>query len=140
MAEGDYVEPLTGREIINDLLWQIDEKLTKDCNLRDSDAYAGGYSAKVTISIQAYGMDTAAVEAEVSTGKPKAVDPEKDRGIEATLEVPAEAALDQVRERSDQPVPTLTVDSGGKPLIRPRRYGRRDSAAPGGGATGEILR
>ena len=125
MAEGDYVEPLNGREIINDLLYQIDEKLSKDCNLRESDAYASGYSAKVTVHIEAYGMDTATVEVEVAVGKARtSSNPEKDRVIDAELEIPVEAALDQVRERSNQPVPTLTIDTGGKPMVRQRKYGR----------------
>lgn len=121
MAEGDFVEPLTGEEIINDLCSLIAAKLRGDCNLRESDAYAGGYSATIKIHLEAYGMDTATVEAEVATGKQQE---NPDELIDTTLEVPVEPALDAVRERSDQPVPSLALDSNAPPT-RQRRYGRR---------------
>jgi hypothetical protein len=123
MAEDNYVEPLTGEEIIVDLCELIAAKLRKDCNLRDTDAYHGGYSAKVTIHLEAYGMDAVTVEALVEAGKPQS---NPDELVDTELVVPVEPALDQVRERSSQPVPTLTIDSGGKPLVRPRRYARRE--------------
>lgn len=130
MADVEYVEALTGREIVNDLLVQIDEKLSRDCNLRDTDSYQGGYSAKVTIHLEAYGMDTVIVEASVTTGKPQ---DSPDELLDDVLEIPVEPALDQVRERSGQPVPTLAVNESGQPEIRQRRYTRR----AGGGATGD---
>jgi hypothetical protein len=133
MADGDYVEPLTGEEIITDLCCLLADKLRKDCNLRDADSYQGGYSAKVTVHLEAYGMDTANVDVEVAAGKPK---DDPDEVIDTTLDVPAEAALDQVRERSDQPVPTLAMDDG-QQVVRPRRYIRRERVV--GGATGEEL-
>jgi hypothetical protein len=129
MAEGDYVEPLTGTEIRNDLLFHIDEKLARDCNLRETDSYAGGYHAKVSIELEAYGMDTALVTRTVEVGTAR---PDPDERVETTLEVPVEPALNAVRERSDQPVPTLTT-VGGEPEVRQRRYVKRG----GGGATGE---
>jgi hypothetical protein len=139
MADVEYVEALSGEEIIVDLCSLIAEKLRKDCNLRDSDSYGQGYSARVTIHLEAYGMDTAVVEAEVKSGEPK---PFPDTQIDTILEVPAEPALDQVRERSDQPVPTLTRDESGQPEVRPRRYIRQDrlvERVAAGGATGEKL-
>jgi len=135
MADGDYVEPLTGEEILIDLCSLIADKLRKDCNLRDTDSYGGGYFAKVTIHLEAYGLDTAMVDAEVATGRQLA---EPDLAADVTLEVPVEEALDQVRERSDQPVPTLAAVEGGPPEVRPRRYVRRQTVV-GGGATGESL-
>ena len=127
----EYVEPLTGEEIVVDLCSLLADKLRKDCNLRDADSYAGGYMAKVTVHLEAYGMDTATVDIEVATGRAQA-DP--DELIDTTLEVPVEPALDQVRERSDQPVPTLTKGEEGEPVIRKRRYMKA-----AGGATGESL-
>ena len=81
MAESDYVEPLTGEEIIIDLCEQIASKLRKDCNLREADSYQSGYSAKVTIHLEAYGMDVAPVDVEVVTGKARTPDPEQDQVI-----------------------------------------------------------
>jgi hypothetical protein len=135
MADDGYVEPLSGEEIIIDLCEQIAAKLRGDCNLRGSDAYAGGYSAKVSVHLELYGMDTVAVDAEIASGKPQE---KADQVISSVLEVPVEPALDQVRERSEQPVPTLIVDTAGQPMdVRPRRYVRRDRVV--GAATGEKL-
>jgi hypothetical protein len=132
MSDTDYVEPLSGEEIIIDLCSLIAEKLRKDCNLRDADSYSGGYSATVSVHLEAYGLDTATVDTAVTNGRPPQADP--DELIDTTLEIPVEPALDQVRERSDQPVPTL-AEIDGEPVIQRRRYVRRT----GGGATGESL-
>jgi hypothetical protein len=133
MAEGDFVEPLSGEEIIVDLCALLADKLRKDCNLRESDSYSGGYSAKVTVHLEAYGMDTATVDAEVATGQQR---DEPDELISMAMEIQQEPALDQVRVRSDQPTPTLTTEAGA-PVVKPRRYMRREQAT--GGATGETL-
>jgi hypothetical protein len=39
---------VSGSEVINDLLDRVAEKLSKSCNLRQSDSYAG-YTATVTV-------------------------------------------------------------------------------------------
>jgi hypothetical protein len=128
MAEVDeYVEPLSGEEIVVDLCALIAAKLRADCNLRASDAYSGGYMATVSIHLEAYGMDTATVEAAISTGKQQ---DNPDELINTTYEIPAETALNKVRERSDQPVPTLSSE-GGQPVIKPRRYVRGASKVTG---------
>jgi hypothetical protein len=134
MAETDYVEPLTGEEIIIDLCSQIADRLRKDCNLRDSDSYPSGYSAKVTVHVEAYGMDQATVDMSLSVGAAQA-DPST--VIDTEIEVPVETALDQVRERSDQPIPTLSMEEG-VAVIKPRRYVRPARLA-GGGAMAEKL-
>jgi len=134
MAEDDYVEPLSGEEIIVDLCEQIAAKLRADCNLRDSDAYSSGYSAKIAIHLEAYGMDTAIVEAEVTAGK---VQDDPDELLHTELEIPVEPALNMVRERSDQPVPTMTTEAG-EPVVKPRRYARSQYKAMGV-ATGEAV-
>jgi hypothetical protein len=119
-AIDEYVEPLSGEEIVIDLCDQIAAKLRADCNLRPSDAYAGGYYAKVTIHLEAYGMDTATVDAGISSGKQE---DNPDELLQADYEIPVEPALNVVRERSEQPVPTLT-EASGKQEVRPRRYVR----------------
>jgi hypothetical protein len=134
-SDTDYVEPLSGEEIVIDLCDQIAAKLRADCNLRPSDAYSGGYSAKIEIHLEAYGMDTAVVDAVVVTGEQKEETP--DEILVTTLDIPVEPGLNMVRERSSQPVPTLT-NEGGTPEIRPRRY-VRSAVKTLGGATGEAL-
>jgi hypothetical protein len=127
MAEDDYVEPLSGEEIVIDLCSQLAEKLRNDCNLRESDSYQGGYSAKITVHLEAYGMDTATVDAQVVTGKPQ---DSPDELLDTEYEIPVEPALNVVRERSEQPVPTL-ADEGGQQVVKQRRYVRRDQKVQG---------
>lgn len=136
MADGDYVEPLTGEEIINDLCVQLAEHLRRDCNLRDTDSYEGGYSAHIKANVQLYGMDTVPVEVALTAGKVQSELP--DNVIETELDVPVEPALNIVRERSEQPVPTMTMLESGEQAVRPRRYIRRERVAAGG-ATGDSL-
>jgi hypothetical protein len=141
MAEGDYVEPLTGEEIINDACVQLAEHLRRDCNLRDTDSYEGGYSFKFKGTLKLYGMDTTTVEVDVAAGKEQSgehVYEGPDTVIEAEFEIPQEPALNLVRERSEQPVPTVTTLENGQQEIRQRRYVRREKVAAGG-ATGENL-
>jgi hypothetical protein len=127
-AVDEYVEPLSGEEIIVDLCSQLADKLRADCNLRPTDAYANGYMAKIQVHLECYGMDMATVDASVSTGKQK---DNPDEFLKADFEVPVEPALNKVRERSDQPVPTLT-NEGGQTEVKPRRYVRPDQRAGGG--------
>ncbi len=136
MAEDEYVEPLSGEEIIVDFCSQIAEYLRKDCNLRPSDAYQNGYRGIAKVRLELYGMDQAVVEAEIpiSAGK-VAAGAEKPEIVQEEIEVPQETALNTVRERSDQPVPSLTTEEG-EPVVRQRRYTRK---VPAGGATGESL-
>jgi len=135
MADGDYVEPLSGEEIVTDVCNQLAESLRRDCNLRESDAYEGGYSARIKATIQLYGMDTMTVEVEVPIGKPQE---NPDRVVDTEFDIPVETALNVVRERSEQPVPTLTQLETGEAIVRPRRYVRREKMVAGG-ATGESL-
>jgi hypothetical protein len=123
VANDDYVEPLTGEEIIIDLCSQLAEKLRQDCNLRETDSYENGYSAKITVHLEAFGLDTAAVDVEVSAGNQQGNPENPDELLDTTYEIPAETSLNKVRERSDQPVPTLT-NEGGQPVVKPRRYVR----------------
>jgi len=134
-----YVEPLSGEEVVIDLCSQIADKLRQNCDLRPVDAYGGGYAAQVSIRVQAFGMDTAEIVTEVNVGKLKEnLDPEKDREVKTIVDVPVEPALDHVRQRSEQQVPTLTTEEG-RPTIKQRRYLRKGSVPQGGGATGEEL-
>jgi hypothetical protein len=116
----EYVEALSGEEVIIDLCSQLAERLRRDCNLRPSDAYPSGYRGNIRVHLELFGMDQVSVEAEIpiSVGKPEGT---ADRVIDEEVEIAQEPALNLVRERSDQPVPTL-ANEGGELVTRPRRY------------------
>lgn len=120
MPDTEYVEALSGEEVIIDVCAQVAEWLRRDCNLRPSDAYQGGYRGTVRVHLELFGMDQAIVEAEIpiSVGKPEGT---ANRVIDGEMEIPQEPALNVVRERSDQPVPTL-ANEGGEIVSKPRRY------------------
>lgn len=134
MADTGYVEALSGHEIIDDLVETIRTRLRSDCNLRDSDAYMGGYSAKISIHVECYGLDVVMVDSNVVVGTPQS-DP--DEIVHEDIEIAVETNLDLVRERSEQAVPTLSQDIEGKPEVKKRKYTRRVPLV--GGATGEDL-
>ena len=132
MAEGDYVEGLTGKEIITDFLAQIEEKLTNDCNLRETDSYPGGYDGSFEYHLNLHGMDRIEVKGKISVSDPEGVRVlvnEKVFVAEEKGEVPVEERLNVVRERSHQDVPTLSLNEDGVPTIKKRQYTRRPVVA-----------
>lgn len=133
MAE--YVVGLSGGEIITDILDQIEKRLRRDCNLRDSDSYGRGYLGKITIHLELQAMDTAQIDVE-EVLKPSpdlpigteefSVEGVKDVVVDETIEIPLESDLTAVRDRSDQPIPIQTLDpTTGKPEIKRRSYLRK---------------
>lgn len=70
MENDDYVEGLTGEEIIEDALDQVAAKLRGDCNLRETDAYQGGYDGWIEVHLNLHGIDLAKVETKIIVGKP----------------------------------------------------------------------
>lgn len=124
--EGGYTEPLSGTEIINDLCDIIGQKLSRDCHLRSVDGYAGGYSAEISVKITCYGLDTATVSTKIVHGPAKPED-ENTRTVEASIEVPVDTALNLVRQRSGQPVPTMAKDDEGKTTVKRRTYARPET-------------
>jgi hypothetical protein len=123
------VMPLTGEEIITDVLRHVEWRLRNDCNLRESDAYAGGYDGKIDIKLNCHGLDVSKVEVEVGIGKPVV-----DAGavvIAETIDVPLEEDLDKVRQRSGQESPLEALEIESQPEIPPeqrtRKYLRRAS-------------
>ena len=111
-----FVPALNGEEIVLDLCAIIAEKLRSDCNLRQIDGYSGGYKASVKIHIECFGLDTATVDYPIEVDEtipdPQNVLEEPDDVIDVELEVPVEADLSLVRERSNQIAP----DFEAKPL------------------------
>lgn len=129
MATG-VVMPLNGEEILEDVLDQIAKKLRTDCNLRSSDAYSGGYSGKVTVSLLLMSVDNASVAMEIpisSTSEPLSDEyATREQNIEAEVDIPVEPNLDEVRERSGQGVPVQTLDpTTGASVTKKRNYARR---------------
>ncbi len=143
-----YIAALSGEEIVQDLCGAIAEKLRSDCNLRPIDGYSGGYSAKVSIHIECFGLDQATVDYEVAvnevTSDPANPLQEPDDVIDLELEVPVELDLSLVRERSSQPTPDFEMkpaleisEEGPVGQPKPRKYTRRLKAlatATGGAA------
>jgi hypothetical protein len=136
----DYVAGLDGREVSSDLLDQIEKRLNdmKDdilndielrlkgsCSLREIDNYPGGYSAKVVIDLELYGMDQEPVHIESKAGKVDVEAPKIE--IHEEVIVPLETDLNVVRDRSEQPVPVLTKEDG-VPVVKKRKYTRRVSS------------
>ncbi len=124
--DNDYVEGLTGEEIINDVLDQLESKLKGDCNLRGSDAYPGGYSGVIEVHLNLHGLDKAEVKTKIVVGAP-ADDPNiqtVDTQVDAHLEIPLEPKLNLVRERSGQDIPTLAKDEEGRTVVKKRHYAR----------------
>ena len=133
MPETTVVTGLNGTEIIEDFLNHIRTKLRRDCNLRDSDSYTRGYSAKVNYKLELYGMDTTPVEQEVVIGTENPEETEK-VPVVGEIIIPVEPELNIVRERSGLEEPVLSTDSEGKIEIKKRKYTRRiiSEAAPEG--------
>lgn len=151
-----YIPALNGEEIIQDLCGAIAEKLRTDCNLRPIDGYAGGYKAKVTIHLEAFGLDPAIVDYPVEvdeTGPGQDLENPVDLmapdvNLDTELEIPVETDLSLVRERSQQIAPdfemkpALEITEEGPVAGQPekRKYTRRLKAlaAATGGAAGPM--
>lgn len=134
MEVDEYVEGLTGEEIINDVVGLIRAKLSADCNLRETDAYLGGYDGKIVIRLNLHGLDTEKIDLEIKIGV--ATDDPDQKTVDAELDIPVEVKLNAVRERSGQDVPTLSKDDEGRTVVKKRHYARKQAL---GGATGDVL-
>ena len=136
-------------EIVVDICGLIAEKLRSDCNLRPIDGYAGGYKAKVSIHLEAFGLDQAVVdytvEADETGPGQDAENPvdlaEPDVLIDTEVEIPVEPDLSLVRERGQQPTPDFEakpeITADGPVMPSKRKYSRRLKAlavAQGGAA------
>lgn len=149
-----FVAGLNGEEIIIDVCGLVAEKLRSDCNLRAIDSYSGGYKAKVTIHLEAFGLDQAIVDYGVEvdeTGPGEDLENPVDLmapdvNLDTELEVPVEADLSLVRERSSQIAPDFEIKpvemtpEGPIGATQKRKYTRRLKALAQaqGGATGTL--
>lgn len=124
MADVAIVVGLNGEEIIKDLVTQIQNRLRRDCNLTPSDSYSRGYSADVNLKLKLYGVNEVEVDNTFKIGNDDSSDTSA-VVIDESIKVEQETQLNEVRERSEQPEPVMTVDSEGRPEIRKRTYTRR---------------
>jgi hypothetical protein len=137
MPNAEFVAGLSGQEIINDVLGQVRKALERDCNLRESDCYGRGYSGSIKLSLQLFDIDVAKVEAELAlspTQELLASTPEtpqdvegQDVNVEITLDIPQDADLNAVRERSSQAEPSnveVPVDPTAPAVPQRRSYGK----------------
>lgn len=136
------VQGLNGHEIITDLLYQVEKQLQRDCNLTPMCCYEGGYEAEVHIKMKLHGIDIEKVDTIAKIGIP---DQRPGTTVEESVSVERDERLDLVRKRSEQPIPTMTQEPDGTPVVKQRRYQKPVPHAPNaggdtnGGATGEQL-
>ena len=137
MPNAEFVAGLSGQEIINDVLGQVRKALERDCNLRESDCYGRGYSGSIKLSLQLFDIDVAKVEAELalsptqellaSTSETPQDVEGQDVNVEITLDIPQDADLNAVRERSSQAEPSnveVPVDPTAPAVPQRRSYGK----------------
>jgi hypothetical protein len=122
---GDVVMPLSGEEIIKDILFQVEKRLRNDCNFRSSDAYTGGYDGKIEIRLNLHGLDATRIDLPVDIGAP--VDDAEAEIINESVEIERETDLDEVRERSGQGIPVQTLDPEGKHEVKKKTFARRQA-------------
>lgn len=132
MATG-VVMPLSGEEVIGDVLDQVAKALRRDCNFRSSDAYSGGYEGKIKINLTLRSIDAPVVEMEIPITPDRKQMAGEDAGVEtaevqveADVEIPLETNLEEVRERSGQVQPEQSLDPNApQPQSQRRKYARR---------------
>jgi hypothetical protein len=134
----NFTNPLSGSEVVADVLAQIKKRLTSDCNVRPSDGYSGGYSGKVTISLSLHAVRIATVEMEIpiteqieapgiESFSPEDVFPIE---IDEQIVVPIEPNLKEVRQRTQENNEEISehsdpVDDPETPAKNKRKYTRR---------------
>lgn len=134
MADREFVEALSGTEIINDVLTQVRKAMERDCNLRSSDAYGRGYSGKITLHLECFALDATNVDMTIDVRPTKELlesTPEtpldadgKDTVVDLELEIPLVSDLDAVRDRSTESKPAPATEAEQAQSPRRRSYGK----------------
>lgn len=147
----NYTEPLSGKEVVSDVLAQIGKKLSTDCNLRATDGYSGGYSGSVTIKLNLHAVRITPVEMEIplkTSPELKAPVPSDFASedlipmeVNEKIEIPVESNLEAVRDRTaelnresesaTEATPEIEAESaeeGAEPRAK-RKYTRRAALA-----------
>ena len=148
MPTENAVQGLNGHEIISDMLYHVEKQLQRDCNLTQVCNYESGYEAEVTVKMKLHGIDIETVDTIIKVGAP---DERPGTVIEDSVSVAQDARLDQVRTRSEQPIPNPNLEKLPEdPMSTMKQKGNRgrfQKAAPhavgggdsNGGATGDQL-
>ena len=142
----NYVNPLSGRDVVEDILGQIRRKLVGDCSLRKEDGYSGGYSGTVTIKLRLNAVRIVEVEMEipitqsadviappVESFPPEDVEPVE---IDEKIVIPVEENLitvrDRINENSEKTIEAESeaeaephVEEGETTVRTKRKYSRR---------------
>jgi hypothetical protein len=98
---------ISGQEVVADLLDRVAERLTRSCDLRESDSYAS-YSAVVSITLQLVDVDTISLSQQITVGS---LDAEQ-LAQQITINVPT-ITPEEIEERLDlkpTPAPERPVD------------------------------
>src|ERR1700677_4628272 len=69
----NFTNPLSGHEVVEDILGQIRKRLYSDCSLRGEDGYSGGYFGSVAIKLKCNAVRTASIEMEFPITHPAVV-------------------------------------------------------------------
>jgi hypothetical protein len=94
------IQGLNGSQITDDACGQLRKRLLGDCNLRPTDSYSRGYSAKITYEVKCYGLDVETVTGEFTIGTDQD-DPEAEV-VDGEVVIEQEEDLSDVRERLQQ--------------------------------------
>lgn len=106
----NFTNPLSGAEVVEDVLAQIRKRLHTDCSLRREDGYSGGYSGEVIVRLHCHAVRTAEIDmtipiaADPKLPSPSAFLPDDLEPVEVdeTITIPLEPNLKEVRERTAQ--------------------------------------
>ena len=93
------------------------ESLSKDCNLRATDAFEG-YAAKINIELYLYDLGAQAMTKTIIVGEPDLSKPPTHR---ATVEIPL-TAPDEARERSGLAEASTVLENTVVSSAKKRRY------------------
>lgn len=141
----NFTNPLSGFEVVEDVLSQIRKRLHTDCSLRKEDGYTGGYSGTVKIKLNLHAVRIAEVEMEIpiTTGVkapgPEAFAPEDVVAVEVedeiviSLEPNLKAVRERTAENNAEPLqetePTPEPEQPETSISQKRRYERQQAMA-----------
>ena len=140
----NYTNPLSGAEVVEDVLAQIRKRLRTDCSLRNEDGYSGGYSGEIVIKLRCHAVRIAEISmtipiaAETAAPSPEAfgADGVDSVEIDETISIPLEPNLTAVRQRTadnnsdqEEAEPEPQGDELESNLVQRRKYTRRPTEA-----------
>src|ERR1700677_5014298 len=132
----NFTNPLSGHEVVEDILGQIRKRLYSDCSLRGEDGYSGGYFGSVAIKLKCNAVRTASIEmefpitqsADVKAPGPDAFPPEdvSEFEIDETIKIDLEPNLQEVRKRTRENSAEAIKDAVDEPVegAEPETTGR----------------